>query len=95
MASGRNFRSRQLAGEDSPGAADGLELGNRSPAEGSTDISLHELKELLASSDHDGVRLEKLARAQQLVADAKYPPAEVLESVAKLLAKHLRPGGEG
>ena len=56
---------------------------------------LNELREILANSDHDGVRLEKLALAQQLVADSKYPPADVLESVAKLLAKHLRPGGEG
>ena len=91
MASGRNFRRRQRAGEDSLGATDGLDLGNERLVGG----SLKELKELLANSDHDGVRLEKLARAQQLVADAKYPPAEVLDSVAKLLAKHLRPGGEG
>ena len=55
---------------------------------------MKDLKELLAKSDHDGVRLEKLARAQQLVADPQYPPADVLKSVANLLAKHLRPGGE-
>ena len=91
MASGRNFRRRQRAGEDSPDAAEGLHLGNERLADG----SFKELKELLARSDHDGVRLEKLARAQQLVTDANYPPAEVLESVAKLLAKHLRPGAEG
>lgn len=91
MASGRNFRRRHRAGGDSPDAGKGLDLGNQRPAYG----SFKELKELLANSDHDGVRLEKLARAQQLVADAKYPPAEVLESVAELLAKHLRPGAEG
>jgi hypothetical protein len=55
---------------------------------------IRDLRELLAKGDHDGVRLEKLARAQQLVADAHYPPTEVLESVARLLAKHLRHGGE-
>ena len=93
MASGRNFRRRQRAGEDSPDAADGLDLGNQN--ERLADGSFKELRELLANSGQDGVRLEKLARAQQLVADTKYPPAEVLESVAKLLAKHLRPGGEG
>lgn len=92
MASGRNFRRRQRAGDVSLDAAEGLELGNR---DGSPDVSLNELREILANSDHDGVRLEKLALAQQLVADSKYPPADVLESVAKLLAKHLRPGGEG
>jgi hypothetical protein len=95
MANGRNFRRRQRAGEESPDTEEGLELGDRSSAEGSKDDSLNQLKELLAKSDHDGVRLDKLARAQQLVADAKYPPAEVLESVAKLLAKHLQPGTEG
>jgi hypothetical protein len=91
MASGRNFRRRQRAGEDSLDATDGLDLGSERLAGG----SFRQLKELLANSDHDGVRLEKLARAQQLVTDANYPTTEVLESVATLLAKHLRPGAEG
>jgi hypothetical protein len=90
MASGRNFRRRQRAGEDSLAGAERLDLGSEHPADG----LFKELRELLANSDHDGVRLEKLARAQQLVADPHYPPTEVLESVAKLLAKHLRPGDE-
>jgi len=90
MASGRNFRRRQRSGEDSPDAEGRLDLGSEYPA----DASFKELKELLANSDHDGVRLEKLARAQQLVTDASYPSPEVLDSVAKLLAEHLRPGSE-
>lgn len=91
MASGRNFRRRQRAGEHSPDTAEGFDLGSERPADG----SFKDFKELLADRDCDAVRLEKLARAQHLVADTKYPPTEVLESVAKLLAKHLRPGGEG
>jgi hypothetical protein len=92
MASGRNFRirRRQSNRENSLAAAEGLDLGSERLADG----SFKELRELLAKGDHDGVRLEKLARAQQLVADANYPSTEVLESVAELLAKHLRPGGE-
>ncbi len=90
MASGRNFRRARRAGEDAPDAAEGFELGHERPGNG----SYKELEELLVNSDSDGVRLDKLARAQQLVADANYPSAEVLESVARLLAKHLRPGGE-
>jgi len=90
MASGRNFRRRQRGGRHSPDAGEGFDLGIERPA----DEAIRDLRELLAKSDHDGVRLEKLARAQQLVTDANYPPVEVLESVAKLLAKHLRPGGE-
>ena len=90
MASSRNFRRRQSIRENSLAAAEGLDLGSERLADG----SFKELRELLAKGDHDGVRLEKLARAQQLVADANYPPTEVLESVAELLAKHLRPGGE-
>jgi hypothetical protein len=90
MASSRNFRRRQRAGRHSPDTSEGLDLGIERP----TDEAITDLRELLAKGDHDGVRLEKLARAQQLVTDANYPPPEVLESVAKLLAKHLRPGGE-
>ena len=90
MASGRNFRRRQRAGRHSPDTGEVFDLGIERP----TEESIRDLRELLAKGDHDGVRLEKLARAQQLVADSNYPPAEVLDSVAKLLAKHLRSGGE-
>lgn len=92
MASSRNFRirRRQRAGRHSPDTGEGFDLGIERP----TDEAITDLRELLAKGDHDDVRLEKLARAQQLVTDANYPPPEVLESVAKLLAKHLRPGGE-
>jgi hypothetical protein len=90
MASSRNFRRRQSTRENSLALAEGLDLGTERLADG----SFKELRELLAKGDHDGVRLEKLARAQQLVTDADYPPPEVLKSVAKLLAKHLRPDGE-
>lgn len=38
------------------------------------------------------VRKEKVARARRLVRDSNYPPPEVLDSVAGLLARHLKPG---
>jgi hypothetical protein len=56
------------------------------------DVSCDELRGRLEGGDHADVRLDKLARARQLAADPNYPHPEVLESVARLLAKHLRPG---
>jgi hypothetical protein len=38
------------------------------------------------------VRKGKVARARKLLADPKYPSPKVLASVARLLARHLRPG---
>ncbi|HEU0009880.1 MAG TPA: hypothetical protein VFT34_08700 [Verrucomicrobiae bacterium] len=38
------------------------------------------------------VRKAKVARARRLLADPNYPSPKVLDSVARLLAKHLRPG---
>lgn len=32
---------------------------------------------------------EKIARAKKLIADPSYPPKEVLNSIARLLADHL------
>ena len=37
------------------------------------------------------VRKDKVARARRLLADPNYPPARVLDSVARKLAKQLRP----
>jgi hypothetical protein len=37
------------------------------------------------------VRPEKVAAAKKLVASADYPPAETLDRVADLMAKHLKP----
>jgi hypothetical protein len=88
MANRRNFRRHQHAEAESLHAAGGFDLRSDVPA----GTSINEIKEAIA--DSDDVRLEKLARAQQLVADPNYPPEEVVKSVAELLAKHLRPGGE-
>lgn len=38
------------------------------------------------------VRKGKVARARRLLRDSNYPPPEVLDSVARLLARHLKPG---
>jgi hypothetical protein len=66
----------------------------QSEADRSTVGSTIDFNEMLADVDGDGVRIEKLARAHQLAADPDYPPVQVMEAVADLLAKHLRPGGE-
>ena len=38
------------------------------------------------------VRKDKVARARKLLDNPDYPPPKVLDSVARLLAKHLRQG---
>jgi hypothetical protein len=38
------------------------------------------------------VRKSRIARAKQLLKEKDYPPEEILESVARLLARHLKPG---
>jgi hypothetical protein len=87
----RNSRRRHAEAPYPTNGAERIESeGNRSTVGSTIDF-----KEMLADADGDGVRIEKLAHAQQLVADPDYPPKEALEAVADLLAKHLRPGSEG
>lgn len=90
MANQQEFRRREHVEEESPGAGREIALETDVPENGSR----RGLEEILANTDSDGVCLEKLARAQQLVADPNYPPPEVIQSVAELLAKHLRPNHE-
>jgi hypothetical protein len=92
MASRRQSRRQRHAGEPAPNAEEGLDSVDGLPAEAPADVSRDELRGRLEGGDHADVRMDKLARAQQLAADPNYPPPEVLESVARLLAKHLRPG---
>ena len=86
----RNFRRRHA--EEQP-PTNGAET-RESEDDRSTVGSNIDFKELLAEDDGDGVRIEKLAHAQHLVSDPDYPPKEVMDAVADLLSKHLRPGGE-
>ena len=37
-------------------------------------------------------RPEEVARARKLLADPSYPPKNITDAVARLLARHLRPG---
>lgn len=46
-------------------------------------------------ADAAAVREAKVARARALIADPGYPPKGVLDSVANLLAGHLRPENTG
>lgn len=50
----------------------------------------------LAGTEADSAQAsnsEKVARAKKLIADPGYPPKEVLNSIAGLLANHLDPNG--
>ena len=43
----------------------------------------------------DSIRPEKVERARRLVADPDYPPKEVTEAVARLLARNMDPSATG
>jgi hypothetical protein len=83
MANRRSFRKRQSVGEDSLNT-----LANSRARPGSSDPPEETRDGKLSAS----VRPEKIARAKRLVQDENYPSQGVLDSVAELLAKHLRPG---
>lgn len=83
MAKRRHFsRTQRGLGGHSPSPADEIapeEIFN-APA---FDV------ESLGDPPWNSVRSEKVRRARQLVQDGDYPPPEVLQSVAGLLAQHL------
>jgi hypothetical protein len=86
MAKRRHFsRTHRGPGENSPGSADTVVRGKifNGPR-------LEE--EAAGDAPWNGVRSNKVRQARQLVEDRNYPPAEVLQSVAGLLAKHLPAG---
>jgi len=82
MGNRRNIRGRRIQEEHPSGEADRFEVESRLPAEKSPATS---------SCEHldPEVRPEKVARGRRLVRDEKYPPKEVIDSVAELLARHL------
>lgn len=64
------------------------------PAEANAS-SLEDLAALAATGEDPALASssEKVARAKKLIADPGYPPKEVLNSIAGLLADHLDPNG--
>ena len=75
------------------GIADNFHGSSGEPAEESAS-SLEDLAALAAAEDSaQASSSEKVARAKKLIADPGYPPKEVLNSIAGLLADHLDPNG--
>ena len=85
MANRRSFRRRQNVGGDSLNTL--ASFPSRPP---SPDPS----EETRDGKPSVSVRPEKIACAKRLVQDENYPPQEVINSVADLLAKHLQPGAK-
>jgi hypothetical protein len=64
---------------------------NRAPATGGDSASLDKTSALkTAINGIPLVRPEKVAAARALVADAKFPPDEVLKAVASLIAEKMQ-----
>jgi hypothetical protein len=87
MANRRSLRRRQSVGEDSLNTTTDFQRGSRltppPPSEETHD-----------GKDSASIRPEKVSRGKELVRDENYPPREVIDSVATLLAKHLQRGDE-
>ena len=76
------------------GMADNFHGSSGEPAEANT--SSLEYLAAMAIAGEDPAQAsssEKVARAKKLIADPGYPPKEVLNSIASLLAEHLDPNG--
>ena len=76
------------------GMADNFHGSSGEPAEANT--SSLEYLAAMAIAGEDPAQAsssEKVARAKKLIADPGYPPKEVLNSIAGLLAEHLDPNG--
>ena len=83
MAKRRHFtRTLRGLGDESLGSTDII------LPEETFDVSLPE-EEVPGGQVWNSVRSEKIRRARVLVQDHDYPPSEVLQSVAGLLAQHL------
>ncbi len=86
MANRRNFRRHR-------GLSDNI-VGSSIDPETPTSDATETLEEIAAAAlQRDdvapAVRAEKVARARALIDNPDYPPKEVLQSVAGLLADHL------
>ena len=83
MAKRQHFNRAQRGLRD-----DSLASADTILPEGIFDVSAPE-EEAAGDQPWNSVRSEKVRRARELVQDRDYPPAEVLQSVAGLLAQHL------
>jgi hypothetical protein len=75
------------------------ENGGRFSGISTTDPSMHRRAPKPPADDQpagphawQSIRKSKVTRARELVKEKGYPSKEVLESVAKLLARHLKEG---
>ncbi len=90
MANRRNFRRHRGLSEQaetSTAEPDSIESGG---AELFEDAAAALKRDDVAPA----ARADKVARARELIASPDYPPQEVLQSVAGLLARHLGPDDE-
>jgi hypothetical protein len=86
MANRRNFRRHRGLSENMGGSPIDPETPSADAAETLEEIAAAALeREDIAPT----VRAEKVARAKALISNPDYPPKEVLQSVAGLLANHL------
>ena len=95
MAHRRHYRRHRNTGNeaDLPSASD--ELQAEQAAEQAAAAAFQSIPPLDASeTDPSGMREARLARARALIADPGYPPKDVMDSVATLLANHIQPGAD-
>lgn len=93
MAHRRNYRRHRNLGDGTdhpadPAGSQAEDAAEQAAAAAFRSIPLPDP----AEADPSGVREAKMARARALIADPGYPPKQVLDSLASLLAKHLEPG---
>ena len=76
------------------GMADNFHSSSGEPAEANTSSLEYLAAMAIAGEDPASASdSEKVARAKKLIADPGYPPKEILNSIAGLLADHLDPNG--
>jgi len=74
-----------------PDPIEGQAIHRREPAEAAADSETFNRSQALQSltNESPGVRADQVARARALFADVKYPPDELLNGIAHLLAVNI------
>ena len=73
--------------------ADGTDAINpvRPRAEAADQVMFHSIEKVRAALDEEpGVRAEVVERGRELMTHVQYPPAELINGLARLLAEQLR-----